>query len=75
MAKSGQAEFSKYLGPVLDALRELGGSGHPKEVTDKVAKNLNISDKIQRRNSKKWCVKMGQSSCMGKTIFSLCRFN
>jgi restriction system protein len=58
MAKSKQAEFSKYLGPVLDALRELGGSGRPKEVTDKVAKNLNISDKIReetlKNGSSKW---------------------
>jgi restriction system protein len=58
MAKSKQAEFSKYLGPVLDALKELGGSGRPKEVTDKVAKNLNISDKIReetlKNGSSKW---------------------
>jgi restriction system protein len=58
MAKSKQAEFSKYLGPVLDALRELGGSGRPKEVTDKVAKKLNISDKIReetlKNGSSKW---------------------
>jgi restriction system protein len=58
MAKARQAEFSKYLGPVLDALRELGGSGRPKEVTDKVAKNLNISDKTReetlKNGSSKW---------------------
>jgi restriction system protein len=58
MAKSKQAEFSKYLGPILDALRELGGSGRPKEVTDQVAKNLNISDKIRevtlKSGSSKW---------------------
>jgi restriction system protein len=52
MAKTGQAEFSKYLGPVLDALRELGGSGRPKEVTDRIAKNLNISDKIREETLK-----------------------
>jgi restriction system protein len=58
MAKSKQAEFSKYLGPVLDALRELGGSGRPKEVINKIAKNLNISDKIReetlKNGSSKW---------------------
>jgi restriction system protein len=47
MAKIQQAEFTKYLGPVLDALRELGGSGRPREVIDKVAKKLNVSDKAR----------------------------
>jgi len=58
MAKAKQAEFSRYLGPVLDALRELGGSGRPKEVQDRVAKNLNISDKVREETlkdgSSKW---------------------
>jgi len=45
-SKAKQAEFIKWFGPLLDALRDLGGSGRPKEATDKVAKNLNISDKV-----------------------------
>jgi restriction system protein len=53
-----KAEFTKYLGPVLDALRELGGSGRPKEVIEKVAKNLNISEKTReeplKNGSSKW---------------------
>jgi restriction system protein len=58
MAKGRQAEFTKYLGPILDALRELGGSGRPREVIDRVAKNLNISDKTReetlKNGSSKW---------------------
>jgi len=48
MAKSKvrQAEFTRWMGPLLDALRDLGGSGKPKEATEKVAKNLKIPDKI-----------------------------
>lgn len=42
--KIRQAEFTKWLGPLLDALRDLGGSGRPKEATEKVARNLNIDD-------------------------------
>jgi len=57
MAKSEKAEFSRYLGPVLDALRELGGSGRPKEVQDRVAKNLNISDKIREETLKNGALK------------------
>jgi restriction system protein len=58
MAKTRQAEFTRWLGPVLDALRELGGSGRPREVTDRVARNLNIPEKVRRETlkngSSKW---------------------
>ena len=57
MAKAKKAEFSKYLGPVLDALRDLGGSGRPKEVQDRVAKNLNISDKTREETLKNGALK------------------
>lgn len=46
MAKSKQAQFVKWFGPLLDALRELGYSGRPKEVSSKIAKQLNLSDEI-----------------------------
>lgn len=42
--KERKAEFTKWMGPLLDALRELGGSGRPKEVVDQIAKRLNIPD-------------------------------
>ena len=38
--KNKQSTFPKWMGPLLDALRQLGGSGRPKEVTNQVAKNL-----------------------------------
>jgi len=41
-----RAEFTKWFGPLLNALRTLGGSGRPKEVTDQIAKDLNIPDKV-----------------------------
>jgi restriction system protein len=31
------ALFVRYFGPVLDALRKLGGSGKPDEVTEQIA--------------------------------------
>lgn len=39
-------EFVQWFGPLLDALRELGGSGKPHEVSDKIAEKLNLSDEI-----------------------------
>jgi len=44
--KKGQAEFVRWFGPILDALRDLGDSGRPKEVSNKIAENLNLSDEI-----------------------------
>ena len=44
--KNGQAEFVKWFGPVLDALRDLRGSAKPREIADKIGENLNIPDEI-----------------------------
>ena len=52
MAKNKRAEFVKWLNPVLVALKELGGSGRPKEVIEKVAKNENVPDKIREETIK-----------------------
>jgi restriction system protein len=45
-SKSRQSEFVKWFGPLLDALRQLGGSGKPKEAVEQIAKNLNIPDNV-----------------------------
>lgn len=44
--KNSQAEFVKWFGPLLDALRELGDSGKPREVSNKIAETLNLSDEV-----------------------------
>ena len=41
------AQFVKYFGPLLDALRKLGGSGTPDEVVEQIAKDLSLPDEIQ----------------------------
>ena len=46
MAKKSNAEFVKWFGPVLDALRDLGDSGRPREVYSRIAENLAIPDEI-----------------------------
>lgn len=42
--RTSNAEFTKWFGPLLDALRDLGDSGKPKEVSNKIAENLQLSD-------------------------------
>lgn len=42
-------EFVKFIGPVIAALGELGGSGRPGEVRGTIAKALNISQEEQAR--------------------------
>ena len=44
--KKNQAEFIKWFGPLLDALRDLGDSGKPKEVSSRIATNLNLPDTV-----------------------------
>lgn len=40
-----QSDYIRWMGPVLDALRQLGGSGKPREVADRVSQNLSLSEK------------------------------
>ena len=41
------AQFVRYFGPLLDALRGLGGSGTPDEVVERIASDLKLSDDVQ----------------------------
>jgi restriction system protein len=46
MAHKSKAEFVKWFGPLLDALRDLGDSGRPREVSGRIAKNLDLPDEV-----------------------------
>lgn len=46
MNKKNTSEFVQWFGPLLDALRDLGDSGKPREVSDRIAANLNLPDEI-----------------------------
>ncbi len=46
MAKKSQPEFLRWFGPLLDALRDLGDSGRPREVSARIAKNQSLSDEV-----------------------------
>jgi restriction system protein len=41
------AQFLRYFGPLLEALRSLGGSGTPEEVVGRIALDLGLSDEAQ----------------------------
>lgn len=41
------AQFVRWFGPLLDALRKLGGSGSPDEVVEQIAADLNVPDIVQ----------------------------
>lgn len=45
--KTEGAQFVRYFGPLLDALRGLGGSGMPSEVVERIAEDLAITDIVQ----------------------------
>lgn len=45
--KEEGAQFVKFFGPLLDALRKLGGSGSPDEVVEQIATDLALSDEVQ----------------------------
>jgi restriction system protein len=41
-----KAQFVKWFGPVLDSLRDLGDSGRPREVSDRIANSLALPDEV-----------------------------
>lgn len=44
-------DFTKYFGPIIEILEELGGSGNPREVTDLIIERYNISeDELELKN-------------------------
>lgn len=45
--KEEGSQFVRYFGPLLDALRGLGGSGSPDEVVERIASDLSLSDEIR----------------------------
>jgi hypothetical protein len=44
--KDEGAQFVKYLGPLLNALRGLGGSAKAEEAVDRVAEDLKVPDTV-----------------------------
>lgn len=45
--KRKASQFTRYIEPVIEAIRELGGSGRPEEVREVIARNLSISETEQ----------------------------
>ncbi|MCE7923859.1 MAG: restriction endonuclease [Haliscomenobacteraceae bacterium CHB4] len=44
--RNKKTEFVKWMGPLLDALRDLGDSGKPKEVSQRIAEKLKLPNTI-----------------------------
>jgi restriction system protein len=44
--EKNKSEFLKWFGPLLEALRDLGDSGKPMEVSNKIAENLKLPDTV-----------------------------
>lgn len=42
-SKKGQSEFVRWMGPLLDCLRALGGSAKPREVSNWIARELQLT--------------------------------
>lgn len=48
----GQAEFQRWMGPLLDCLRALGGAAKPAEVSRWIAENLKLGPEITEASLK-----------------------
>ncbi len=47
MTRPEGAQFLRFFGPLLEALRKLGGSATPAEAVDQIARDLGLSDEAQ----------------------------
>lgn len=47
MTRPEGAQFLRFFGPLLEALRKLGGSATPAEAVDQIARDLGLSDEVQ----------------------------
>jgi restriction system protein len=45
--KTGQSEFVRWFGPLLQALRDLGGSASPREALDRIAAIENVPESLR----------------------------
>ncbi|HXH11583.1 MAG TPA: Mrr restriction system protein [Alphaproteobacteria bacterium] len=52
MEKAKGPQFLRFCIPIVETLKELGGSGQPKEVTDAVLERLHISEQEQAQTLK-----------------------
>lgn len=52
-------EFVRFFAPLLDTLRELGDSGRPKEVSEKIADRLGLPDEFLNRTLKNGSSRFG----------------
>jgi len=50
--KKSTSEFIKWMGPLLDCLKTLGGAAKPREVTAWIAENLHVSETKQAETLK-----------------------
>jgi restriction system protein len=65
-AEKKQAEFAKWMGPLLDALRQLGHTGTPREVSDLIAKNIGLPDSKKEELLESGTPKFHNQVCWGR---------
>ncbi len=61
-----QSEFLKWFQPTLDALKELGGSGKPREVSNKIAEDLKLSNQVLSEITKTGTGKFHNQVCWAR---------
>lgn len=50
--KTRGPQFVAYFGPILEALRELGGSGKPQEIIERIAGKFKVSEAQQQEKTR-----------------------
>mgnify|MGYP001581188810 CR=1 FL=1 len=63
---SQKSESTKWMGPILDALRELGGSAKPRQVSDWIAAKSGVSDEQRTEKMKSGTERFHNQVCWAR---------
>ena len=74
-ATKGGPEFVRLFVPLIETFHQLGDSGRPKEVSEKIAIHLNVPDEVLNLRSKERLVAFRQSGSMGAVLSGQSRTN
>lgn len=69
--KKSQAQFTKWFGPVLDALRSLGGSGTPMEVSAWIAEAYRLPEVQLSETIKSGALKFHNQVCWARQYLEM----
>jgi hypothetical protein len=75
MSRSKGSQFIRFFIPIIEVLKESGGSGTVAEVIDRVIEKMNIPESEQEVTLKEWRITRSEPSSMGTPLSGIRRLH